>query len=59
MGDTRSVVLDVDVSIDDALMILYLLSEPNVEIVAIGASHGNCTAADSARNACSGPSARS
>lgn len=47
----RQVVLDVDVGIDDALMILYLLSEPDVEIVAIGATHGNCTAADSARNA--------
>ena len=47
----RSVVLDVDVGIDDALMILYLLSEPEVEVVAIGATHGNCTAADSARNA--------
>ena len=51
MSDVRRVVLDVDVGIDDALMILYLLSEPQVEIVAIGATHGNCTAADSARNA--------
>jgi purine nucleosidase len=51
MSEFRSVVLDVDVGIDDALMILYLLSEPEVEIVAIGATHGNCTAADSARNA--------
>ncbi len=51
MRKLRSVVLDVDVGIDDALMMLYLLSEPEVEIVAIGATHGNCTAADSARNA--------
>lgn len=54
MGDSRerrSVVLDVDVGIDDALMILYLLSEPDVEVVAIGATHGNCSAADSAKNA--------
>ena len=51
MGEFRSVVLDVDVGIDDALMILYLLSEPEAEVVAIGATHGNCTAADSARNA--------
>jgi purine nucleosidase len=47
----RHVVLDVDVGIDDALMILGLISEPEVEVVAIGATHGNCTAADSARNA--------
>jgi purine nucleosidase len=51
MSEFRSVVLDVDVGIDDALMILYLLSEPDAEVVAIGATHGNCTAADSARNA--------
>lgn len=51
MSQFRSVVLDVDVGIDDALMILYLLSEPEVKVVAIGATHGNCTAADSTRNA--------
>jgi len=51
MADQRHVVLDVDVGIDDALMILGLVSEPEVEVVAIGATHGNCTAADSARNA--------
>ena len=51
MTEPRRLVLDVDVGIDDALMMLYLLSEPEVEIVAIGATHGNCTAADSARNA--------
>jgi purine nucleosidase len=50
MSEPPSVVLDVDAGIDDALMILYLLSEPEVEVVAIGATHGNCTAADSARN---------
>jgi len=51
MSEFREVVLDVDVGIDDALMILWLVSEPAVEVVAIGATHGNCTAADSARNA--------
>ncbi len=51
MTEQRHVVLDVDVGIDDALMILGLVSEPKVEVVAIGATHGNCTAADSARNA--------
>ncbi len=51
MTEQRHVVLDVDVGIDDALMILGLISEPEVEVVAIGATHGNCTAADTARNA--------
>lgn len=51
MSEQRSVVLDVDVGIDDALMILGLVSEPAVEVVAIGATHGNCTAANSAKNA--------
>lgn len=51
MSDFHEVVLDVDVGIDDALMILGLVSEPAVEIVAIGATHGNCTAAHSAQNA--------
>ncbi len=51
MGEFREVVLDVDVGIDDALMILQLVSEPRVEVIAVGAVHGNCTAANSARNA--------
>ena len=38
MSEFRSVVLDVDVGIDDALMILGLVSEPEVEVVAIGAT---------------------
>jgi purine nucleosidase len=43
--------LDVDVGIDDAVMMLYLAAEPGVEIVAVGACHGNCSAALSAANA--------
>jgi purine nucleosidase len=49
--ERRQLVLDVDVGIDDALMMLMLLSEPSVEIVAVGSTHGNCTAADAALNA--------
>jgi purine nucleosidase len=49
--EQRQLVLDVDVGIDDALMMLMLLSEPAVEIVAVGSTHGNCTAADAAQNA--------
>lgn len=51
MMEQRHLVLDVDVGIDDALMMLMLLSEPAVEIVAVGSTHGNCTAADAAMNA--------
>jgi inosine-uridine nucleoside N-ribohydrolase len=49
--ERRHLVLDVDVGIDDALMMLMLLGEPSVEIVAVGSTHGNCTAADAALNA--------
>jgi len=51
MSEPRRVVLDVDVGIDDALMMLMLLSDPNVEVVAVGSTHGNCTAAEAAVNA--------
>ena len=51
MTESRQIVLDVDVGIDDALMMLMLLSEPAVTIVAAGSTHGNCTAAEAAVNA--------
>lgn len=47
---TRHFLLDTDVGIDDALMLMYLAAEPDAEIVAIGSSHGNCSAAQAARN---------
>jgi purine nucleosidase len=47
----RRVVLDTDVGIDDALMIMQLIAEPDAEIVAIGSAHGNCSAAQAALNA--------
>ncbi|MBP2473458.1 purine nucleosidase [Crossiella equi] len=46
------IVLDTDPGIDDALAMLYLAEQPDVEIVAIGSVHGNVparTAADNAR----------
>lgn len=48
---TRQLLLDVDVGIDDAVMMLYLAAEPAAEIVAVGSCHGNCTAAAAAVNA--------
>ncbi|TXG81073.1 MAG: hypothetical protein E6R14_08260, partial [Thermomicrobiales bacterium] len=51
MTERRHLVLDVDVGIDDALMMLMFLGEPSVEIVAVGSTHGNCTAQEAAVNA--------
>jgi purine nucleosidase len=50
-GEKRQIVLDVDVGIDDALMMLYLAGHPSAEIVAVGSTHGNCSAAQAAQNA--------
>ena len=47
----HQILLDTDVGIDDALMIVAIAAEPDAEIVAIGSSHGNCPAAQAARNA--------
>jgi purine nucleosidase len=47
----RNIVLDVDVGIDDALMMLYLAAQPDVEIVAVGSTHGNIDSQGAARNA--------
>lgn len=48
---TGGVVLDMDVGIDDALAIIYLAAQADVEIVALGTVHGNCTIEDATRNA--------
>ncbi len=45
------VVLDVDVGIDDALAVLYLAAQPEVDLVAVGSVHGNVDAPRAARNA--------
>jgi purine nucleosidase len=47
----RQMLLDVDVGIDDAVMMLAIAAEPDAEIVAVGSCHGNCTAATAAINA--------
>ncbi len=46
----RRFLLDTDVGIDDALMLMYLAAEPGAEIVAIGSCHGNCSASQAAVN---------
>jgi purine nucleosidase len=40
----RSVILDMDLGIDDAVALLYLASRPNVTIAAAGSVHGNTPA---------------
>lgn len=47
----RQMVLDVDVGIDDAVMMMVIAAEPDAEIVAVGSAHGNCSAAIAAQNA--------
>jgi len=45
------VILDADHGIDDTMATLYLASQSNVEIVAVGTVHGNAHADQAARNA--------
>lgn len=44
------VVVDVDTGIDDAVALLYLAAQNDVEILAAGSVHGNCTARQGAVN---------
>jgi purine nucleosidase len=46
-----SVVIDTDPGVDDAWAILFLAAQPDVEIVAVGAAHGNVPTATAAANA--------
>ncbi|MFI0773047.1 nucleoside hydrolase [Streptomyces sp. NPDC021218] len=46
-----SVVIDTDPGVDDTWAILFLAAQPDVEIVAIGAAHGNVPTAVAAANA--------
>ncbi|MFI0819755.1 nucleoside hydrolase [Streptomyces sp. NPDC021098] len=46
-----SVVLDTDPGVDDTWAILFLAAQPDVEIVAVGAAHGNVPTATAAANA--------
>ncbi|MGC8633762.1 MAG: nucleoside hydrolase [Candidatus Limnocylindrales bacterium] len=47
----RSMILDMDVGVDDALAILYLAGHPEVRIAAVGSVHGNVEAPIAAANA--------
>ncbi|WP_162240666.1 nucleoside hydrolase [Frigoribacterium sp. Leaf186] len=49
-GGTRRVLVDTDTGIDDALALLWLSAQPDVEIVGITAVYGNCVVDDALRN---------
>ena len=48
---TRRVVVDTDTGIDDALALMVLAAQPDVELVAVGTTHGNCATERSTANA--------
>jgi purine nucleosidase len=48
--DQRTVILDMDLGVDDAVALLYLASRPNVTIAAAGSVHGNTPADVAAGN---------
>ena len=50
-ADVRRVVVDTDTGIDDALALVVLASRPDVELEAVGTTHGNCTTEQSSANA--------
>jgi len=45
------VVVDTDTGIDDALALLFLAARPDVELVAVGTTHGNCRTDQATANA--------
>ncbi|MEF2975879.1 nucleoside hydrolase [Subtercola sp. YIM 133946] len=46
----RRIIVDTDTGIDDALALLYLAAQPEVELVGVTAVYGNCVIDDSLRN---------
>ncbi len=49
--EPRSLILDMDVGVDDSVAILYLAARPDVRIAAVGSVHGNVEAPLAAENA--------
>ncbi|WOF22788.1 nucleoside hydrolase [Microbacterium betulae] len=48
--DRQWVVVDTDTGLDDAHSLLYLLAQPDVDVLGITTIYGNCEVEDSARN---------
>jgi purine nucleosidase len=51
MSESKRILLDMDVGIDDAIAIIYLAARKDVEIVALGTVHGNSTTENTTKNA--------
>lgn len=49
--DTRKIILDTDPGIDDALAILLALASPELELLGLTVTSGNCTARQGVENA--------
>ena len=49
-GSKKTLLVDCDTGIDDAIALLYLLADPEVDICAITTVFGNISAATAARN---------
>lgn len=47
----RSVLVDTDIGVDDALALLTVLNEPDADVIGIGTVFGNCTEVQAASNA--------
>ncbi|MDQ0614069.1 purine nucleosidase [Microbacterium sp. W4I4] len=47
----RSIIIDTDTGVDDALALLVLLSRADIDVVAVTSSFGNCSVHDAASNA--------
>jgi purine nucleosidase len=50
-GGDMQLVVDTDTGIDDALALLWLAARPDVELVEVLSTHGNCSAEQAAANA--------
>lgn len=51
MKRTMPLVVDTDTGVDDALALMLLLSRPEIDLVSVHSTHGNCTAERAAANA--------
>lgn len=47
---TKKMILDLDTGVDDALAIAYALAAPDVDLIGIASSYGNCLVEQSAEN---------
>lgn len=51
MKNSKLLVVDTDTGVDDALALILLANSPEVTVLAVHSTHGNCTTAQAANNA--------